>query len=142
MGLRERTITIVSQNRWYPFVPTEHDIEITVNINIGGPDSRVARSHDCRRQLCLRCDVGEFVCAFLFQQMNAAGSREDQISLEIVIEIKPGNAFWSRGNSCLPARERIARISNAHFFFVSQHNRGCAFASSPGGGLMIDRSLR
>ena len=74
----------------------EHDIEIAVGVDVGSPGAGETSIQDRRRQLCLRCDVGEFVCAFLFQQTNAAGSRQDQISFEIVIEIEPDNAFWSR----------------------------------------------
>src|SRR6266566_1967395 len=93
MNLRERAITIVSQNRWQPMFRAEYEIEIYVGVDVGSPGAGKTSIQDRRRQLCLRGDVGEFFCAFLFQQTHSAGARQGQIGFEIVIEIEPGNAF-------------------------------------------------
>jgi hypothetical protein len=147
MNLRERAITIVSQNHWRPVFRAEHDIEIAVAIDVGSPGAGETSIQDRRRQFCLRGDVGEFVCAFLLEQTKAARSRQDQISFEIVIEIEPDNAFLS-AERALARPERDNSHCQYALLFVSQYNDrepsplSEIDRSNPFGGLHIWHWLR
>src|SRR6266852_2376726 len=96
MNLCEGSVAVVPQDRRWSMISAQHDVEITIGINVRGPCAGVSSIQDRCRQFSLRGHVAELLCASLFQQMNAACSSQHKISFEVVVEIQPGDSIWSR----------------------------------------------
>ncbi len=100
MDCLERAVAVVAQNRGQTAGRAEHNVEISVSLDVHGPRTGVGRAENLLRQFGLRGHVGELRWIVLAHKAQAARAGQHEIGLEIVVEINGQNGLgrWS----CIP----------------------------------------